>query len=103
MLDENHPRQIHIAGRTVRCDSTDDRALLGQAKSIEIDSAFAATLTIGRLHLVKDACQKYSLGKHQRLVKLAIERHERLRVYFNFRKPTFRACLKQNAGRSRRK
>ena len=73
MFDENHPRQIQIAGRTVRCDSTDDGALLVQAKSVEINPAFAATLTIGRLHLIKDACQKYSLGKHQRLLKLAIE------------------------------
>lgn len=73
MLDENHPRQIQIAGRNVRCDSTDDRALLMQAKSIEINPVVADALTIGRLHLIKDACQKYSRRKHQRLLKLAIE------------------------------
>jgi hypothetical protein len=74
---DNHPRHIQIAGRTIRCNSVEDRALLLQAKSIESDPAAADAMGIGRLHSIKDACQRYSAGKAQRLVNLAIVRLER--------------------------
>lgn len=74
---DQHPRRILIAGRTIRCDSAHDVALLQQARSIEEDPAAADAITIGRLHMIKDACQQYSVGKAQRLVKLAIDRAER--------------------------
>ena len=72
-----HPRQLQIAGRNIQCDTADDRTLLMQAGSIEVDPSVAATLSVGRLQLIKDACQRYSVGKHQRLVNQAIERSGR--------------------------
>ncbi len=77
MQQDNHPRHIQIAGRTIRCNSPEDRALLTQAQSIETNPGAADEMGIGRLHFIKDACERYSIGKHQRLVKLAIVRLER--------------------------
>ncbi len=73
----NHPREILIAGRTIRCDSVEDRALLGQAKTITEDPSAAVGIKLDRLYLIRDACQRYSVGKAQRLVKMAIDRLER--------------------------
>jgi hypothetical protein len=71
---ESKPREIKIAGRRIFCDSAEDCDLLTQAKSIGDELAVADGLSVGRLHLIKDACQRYSLGKHQRLVNKAIQR-----------------------------
>jgi hypothetical protein len=37
----NHSRQIQVAGRSIRCDSVDDRALLSDAKTIAEDPSTA--------------------------------------------------------------
>lgn len=66
--------EIHIAGRTIVCQTAEDRNLLREADAITEDPSVAQHLSIGRLMLIKDACQLYSLGKYQRLVKLAIDR-----------------------------
>jgi hypothetical protein len=68
-----HPRQIQIAGRRIQCETADDRTLLMQARSIEVDSSSAARISEIQLYLIKDACQRYSLGKHQRIVNNAIK------------------------------
>lgn len=70
----NHPREIRIAGRSILCESAEDRELLHDAKTIEICPADAVGFSVGRLHLIREACQRYSLGKHQRLANLAIQR-----------------------------
>ena len=74
MFDSKHPKEIKITGRRIFCDAADDCDLLAQARSIADEPAVADGLSVGRLHLIKDACQRYSLGKHQRLVKKAIDR-----------------------------
>jgi hypothetical protein len=75
VLSDNYPpRQIFLAGRNVVCDSADDLTLLKDAQALEIDPASTLKLSIGRLQLMKDACQKYSLGKYQRIVNQAIDR-----------------------------
>ena len=74
MFESKHPKEIKITGRRIFCDSADDCDLLTQARSITDEPAVADGLSVGRLHLIKDACQRYSLGKHQRLVKKAIDR-----------------------------
>lgn len=74
MQKDLQPRLIHLANRKVTCDSAEDRALLNEAKALEENPATGVDLSIGRLHLIKDACQRYSLGKHQRLVSQAISR-----------------------------
>ena len=68
-----HPRQIQIAGRHVQCENAGDRTLLLQARSIEVDPSSAAGISAIQLHLIKSACQRYSLGKHQRIVNNAIQ------------------------------
>jgi len=74
MFESKHPREIKITGRRIFCDSAEDCALLTQARSIADEPSFGDGLTVGRLHLIKDACQRYSLGKYQRLVNKAIQR-----------------------------
>lgn len=68
------PLQIFLAGRNIICNSAEDRELLSDAKALEISPADAVNLTVGRLYLIRDACQRYSLGKRQRLTNRAIER-----------------------------
>ena len=65
---------IPINHQIVKCESEEDRQLLRGAKAIVDDPSVAAQIEIGRLHLIKDACQRYSLGAVQRLVKRAIDR-----------------------------
>ena len=69
-----HVAKILIDGRTIECSTAEVRRLLLGAKAIGDDPAAAQHLSIGRLMLIKDACQLHSLGKHQRLVKMAIDR-----------------------------
>ena len=66
--------KIIIDGRTIECSSVEVRRLLLDAKAIGDDETAAQHLSIGRLMLIKDACQLHSLGRHQRLVKKAIDR-----------------------------
>jgi hypothetical protein len=77
LINNNHPRQIIVAGRPVVCESVEDRQLLQEAKLVEVSPADVLDFSVGRLHLIKDACQRYSLGKHQRLVSQAISRFGR--------------------------
>ncbi len=72
-----HVAKIIIDGRTIECSTAEVRRLLLEAKAIGDDPSVADKLSIGRLMLIKDACQLHSLGKHQRLVKMAIVRLER--------------------------
>ena len=72
-----HIAKIIIDGRKVECITAEERRVLLEAKAIGDDESAAKYLSIGRLMLIKDACQRYSLAKYQRLVKLAIVRLER--------------------------
>jgi hypothetical protein len=73
MLNNNHPRQILLSGRSIFCESSEDRTLLMEAKALSETPASALDFTVGRLQLIKDACQHYSLGAAQRVVKRAID------------------------------
>jgi hypothetical protein len=73
-LNDSQPRLIHLAGKIVYCDSAEDLILLKEAKILEKHPASVLNFTVGRLQLIREACQRYSLGKHQRLMTLAIER-----------------------------
>jgi hypothetical protein len=71
-----HVAKIIIGGRTIECSSAEIRRLLLEAKAIGEDESSAQRFSIGRLMLIKDACQLHCLGRHQRLVKNAIDRHD---------------------------
>ena len=74
-MHDNYPRrQIFLAGQTITCESVEDLALLNEAQTLEIDPASVLNLSVGRLLLIKAACQKYSLGKYQRLAHQALDR-----------------------------
>ncbi len=73
MLNNNYPRQIFLTGRNILCESTEDRTLLMEAKVLAETPASVLDFTVGRLHLIKDACQRYSLGAAQRVVNRAID------------------------------
>lgn len=72
-----HIAKIIIDGRTVECSTAEVRRLLLEAKAIGEDPSAGQHFSIGRLMLIKDACQLHSLGKHQRLIKMAIDGLER--------------------------
>ncbi len=74
LLNDGQPRLILLAGRKVNCDSAEDLILLKEAKILEKHPASVLNFSVGRLQLIREACQRYSLGKYQRLVNLAIER-----------------------------
>lgn len=65
---------ITISGRTIHCRTAEDRSLLSDAEVIADDADLAKSISIGRLMLIKDSCQLYSLGSQQRLIKMAIDR-----------------------------
>ena len=69
-----HVAKIIIDGRPIECSTAEVRRLLLEAKAIGDDPSVADKHSIGRLMLIKDACQLHSLGKQQRLVKMAIDR-----------------------------
>jgi len=73
-LPEYHGAKIIIDGRAIECSTAEVRRLLLEAKAIGDDPSVADKHSIGRLMLIKDACQLHSLGKHQRLLKMAIDR-----------------------------
>lgn len=73
-VPDDLPFKARVDGRTIACRSLEDRNLVYEANAIAEDPTAANHMTIGRLHLIRDACQIYSLGKHQRLVKMAIDR-----------------------------
>lgn len=72
-----HTAKIVIDGRTIECSSAKTRRLLQDAATIGDDPTAAQHFSIGRLMLIEDACQLHSLGRHQRLVKLANDRLKR--------------------------
>lgn len=69
-----HVAKIVIEGRTIECSTAEVRQLLLQAKAIGDDETAARHLSIGRLMMIKDACQLHSLGRLQRAGKMAIDR-----------------------------
>lgn len=71
---EHHVPRIVIDGRSIVCNSNEVRRLLVDALRIAEDPAQSQNFSIGRLMLVKDACELHCLGRHQRLVKMAIDR-----------------------------
>jgi len=74
--NKEFPYNANVGDRIIPCRSIEDRRLLQEAGAIAADPTAADLMSIGRLHLIKDACQLYSLGKHQRLVKMAIDQSE---------------------------
>ena len=72
-----HVAKLIIDGSTIECSSAEVRQLLLEAKAIGDDPSAGQHFSIGRLMLIKDACQLHSLGKHQRLIKMAIDEVER--------------------------
>lgn len=77
VFNDHLPRIILISGRKVICDSEMDLVLLKEANIIEEFPERVLYLTVGRLQRINDACQRYSLAKHQRLVREAIDRLRR--------------------------
>ena len=67
------PLQIQITGRNVVCETPDDRLLLVHAKSICARPEVGEHFSDAKLQQIKLACQRYSLGKAQRIVKLALD------------------------------
>lgn len=72
-MDRSQNLVVAFGSRRIQCENGDDRSLLVQAKAIADRPQIAQDVSIGRLMLVKDACEKYSLGKLQRIVKQAID------------------------------
>jgi hypothetical protein len=70
---DERPLQIQITGRNILCDTADDRALLAQAKRIVADPSAAGGLSLESLHVIRDTCQRYALGKAQHALKIAID------------------------------
>lgn len=70
---DERPLQIQITGRKVLCDTAEDRVLLMQAKRIITDPSAAEGLSLETLHVIRDTCQRYALGKAQRTIKIAID------------------------------
>ena len=68
------PLQIQITGRNVVCATVEDRLLLVHAKSICERPEVGERFTDSKLQQIKHACQRYSLGKAQRQVKLVLEK-----------------------------
>lgn len=65
---------IEINHQIVKCDTEEDRQLLRDAKAIADDPSSAKPMGLDRLHLIKDACQRYSIGTLQRSVKREIDK-----------------------------
>lgn len=65
-------REIDISGRTVHCDSVDDRALLTHAKAIIKSRDAAIALSLEQLQDVLGACRLYALGEGQHAVREVI-------------------------------
>lgn len=73
MKRDDHPCQIQITGRNIRCDTAEDRQLFAQAKAIIVDPKSADGLSLERLCLIRDTCQQYALGKAQWAMRIAID------------------------------
>ncbi|WP_428305028.1 hypothetical protein [Lacipirellula sp.] len=65
--------KIRIEGRTIECSTVEVRNLLLAAKTIGEDATACRDISIGRLMMIKDACQMYSLGRLQRVIYRVIE------------------------------
>ena len=74
MPQKPDPLQIQITGRNIVCESADDRLLLVHAKSICENPAVGVHFSDAKLQQIKNACERYSLGRAQRVVKLALDR-----------------------------
>ena len=59
---------VKLSSRLIRV-TEEDRQLLRDADAISRNLDEGAKFTKGRLMLMKDACQRYSLGMLQRIVK----------------------------------
>jgi hypothetical protein len=68
--------KIRIEGRTIECSTAEVRSLLLAAKTIGDDESACRDISIGRLMMIKDACQLYSLGRLQRIVYQVIKRRD---------------------------
>jgi hypothetical protein len=73
--EESFP--ILVSETVVKCDCEDDRQLLRDANLLAERQVTDARFSTDRLQLIGDACERYSLWKFQRLVKLAIDRSVR--------------------------
>lgn len=73
MTREPEPLQIHVHGISVRCETPEDRRLLADANTIIEKPSLVQKYSADRLRDIKNVCQKYSLGRAQRLIHLAIE------------------------------
>ena len=71
-----HMAKIRIEGRTIECSTAEVRSLLLAAKTIGEDESACRDISIGRLMMIKDACQMYSLGRLQRIVYQVIKRRD---------------------------
>ncbi|WP_428308488.1 hypothetical protein [Lacipirellula sp.] len=70
---DERPLQIHITGRNIHCETRDDRDRLSEAKAIIANPEAADVLLLDNLYAIRSACQRYSLGKAQRALKIAID------------------------------
>lgn len=68
------PLLIRMGDRKVICDTAEDLQMLKDALKLEAHPEREPNFSSERLLLIKGACQRYSLGKHQRLATQAIER-----------------------------
>jgi hypothetical protein len=70
--DETFP--ILVCNTVVKCESEEDRRLLADAKLIVERQVTNTWFATDRLESIRDACERYSIWKYQRLVKAAIDR-----------------------------
>lgn len=76
-IDEDKSYPVRMPGLTIKCESEEDRQLLQDANAIRDQSQTAPKFPLGRLQLIRDACDRYSLGTMQKLLKVEIERVDR--------------------------
>ncbi len=65
---------IKLSSRLIHCLTEEDRLLLRDADAISRDLDEAKKLSKGRLTLIRDACQRYSLGMLQRVIKQQVDK-----------------------------
>lgn len=70
--EESFP--ILVSGTIVKCDCEEDRQLLRDANLLAERQVTNTWFSTDRLQLISDACERYSIWKYQRLVKLATDR-----------------------------
>jgi hypothetical protein len=65
---------ILVCNTVVKCESEEDRRLLRDAKLIVERQVTNTWFATDRLESIRDACERYSIWKYQRLMKAAIDR-----------------------------